>query len=241
MSPTKHDLERALALYWETKDKQREEAERRGSTAEGTSVAVRGGGHFAPLVNLVAQFFIDAGYPPSSIGAQGATVELPGYYRPTKRWDLVIAHRGVLVAAFEMKALGGPSFGNNYNNRVEEALGSAVDLSRARVARLLGNEQPWLGYFFIMEDHVKSRAQSTRAPRGKMFKEDPGWVGRSYQERFAQTGERLLEEKLYDAVCYVVSSPASPEPTEPSLLIDWKHFSAAIQGRISYLRQLGYP
>lgn len=70
----------------------------------------------------------------------------------------MIAHRGTLVAAFELKALGGPSYGNNYNNRVEEALGSAVDLRRAVLADLYPGEKPWLGYFFIMEDGDKSRS-----------------------------------------------------------------------------------
>jgi hypothetical protein len=51
--------------------------------------------------------------------------------------------RNTLVAAFELKALGGPSFGNNYNNRVEEALGSAVDLRRAALADLFPGEKPW--------------------------------------------------------------------------------------------------
>jgi hypothetical protein len=46
------------------------------------------------------------------------------------------------VAAFELKALGAPSFGNNYNNRVEEALGSAVDLRRAALADLFPGENP---------------------------------------------------------------------------------------------------
>jgi hypothetical protein len=51
----------------------------------------------------------------------------------------------------------------------------------------------------------------------------------------------MIDEKLYDALCYVVSSPADPSPREPAARLDWQHFSAAIQGRISYLKELGYP
>jgi hypothetical protein len=240
MAPTKSDLQLAIAAYWKAKDAQRAAAEAIQSTAEGSSKAVRGGGHFNPVVNLIARFFTDAGYPTSSIGAKGTKTILPGYYRPTKAWDLVVVHKGVLVAAIELKALGGPSFGNNYNNRVEEALGNASDLSRAGLSTLTGPEKPWLGYFFLMEDQVGSRRPGGE-PRGDSFVAEKVWHGRSYQQRFSITGERLLDEGLYDAICYLVSSPKDPGPREPSRRLDWRHFRAALDARLTYLSDLGYP
>ncbi|HSZ04735.1 MAG TPA: PaeR7I family type II restriction endonuclease [Solirubrobacteraceae bacterium] len=240
MSPTRSDLELAVAAYWKTKGEQLAAAEAIRSTAEGTSKAIRGGKHFNPVVNLISRFFLDAGYPESSIGATGARTNLPAYYRPAKAWDLVVVHRGVLVAAIELKALGGPSFGNNYNNRVEEALGNASDLSRAHLASLTGPEVPWLGYFFMMQDHPKSR-RPCRKPNGKSFEFDGIWKGRSYQDRFSVTGERLLDERVYDAVCYLVSSADDPGPREPSKRLDWQHFCAALDARLTYLSKLGYP
>jgi hypothetical protein len=240
MAPTRDDLELAVAAYWQTKADQLAAAEAIQSTAEGTSKAIRGGKHFNPVVNLIARFFTDAGYPASSIGATGAKTNLPAYYRPAKAWDLVVVHRGVLVAAIELKALGGPSFGNNYNNRVEEALGNANDLARAHLASLTGPEVPWLGYFFMMQDHAKSR-RPCRSPNGKSFAYEDIWRGRSYQERFSVTGERLLDERVYDAVCYLVSSAEDPRPREPSDRLDWLHFAAALEARIAYLSKLGYP
>lgn len=229
-----------MAAYWQGKHDQQTAAEAVSSTAEGSSKAVRGGGHFNPIANLIARFFTDAGYPPESIHASGAGVRLPGYYRPTKAWDLVVVHGGVLIAAVELKALGGPSFGNNYNNRVEEALGNAADLDRANFANLIGTEPPWLGYFFLMDDQEGSR-RASGTPRAMSFSQAPEWLGRSYQRRFELTGERLLDQKLYDAVCYVTSSPESPLPVEPSARLDWSHFSAAINARIRYLKDLGFP
>lgn len=73
------------------------------------------------------------------------------------------------------------------------------------------------------------------------FKTDPVWEGRSHQDRFEVTGERMLEQGLYDAVCYLVSSPALDEPKEPNPLLDWNHFSAALKGRLAYLDGLGIP
>jgi hypothetical protein len=149
------------------------------------------------------------------------------------------AHANTLVAAFELKALGGPSFGNNYNNRVEEALGSAVDLRRAALADLFPGEKPWLGYFFIMEDAPKTRSP-VKMPKGA-FPVEPVWRGRSYQTRFAVFCERLMAEGFYDAVCYITSSAKDPAPAEPVQSLDWRHFSAAIAGRLSYLEELGLP
>jgi Restriction endonuclease XhoI len=228
--------------YWKVKAGQLAAAEAAGSSAEGTSKAVRGGGHFTPIAALIAKLFLDAGYPVGSIatGQRDPRTTLPGYFRPTKDWDLVVSHRGVLVAAVELKALGGPSFGNNYNNRVEEALGNAADLSQANLAALVGPEKPWLGYFFVMEDHPKSRSPGGR-PRGRPFVSATEWHGRSYQERFVLTGERLLNEGHYDALCYLVSSADDPGPREPSRQLDWQHFVAAVQGRIAFLSGLGLP
>ena len=240
MPPNRADLELAILDYWKAKGAQLEAALASKSSAEGTSKAVRGGGHFNPIVNLLSEFFLEAGYPLSSMKAGRDDTVLPGHYRPSKAWDLVVVHEGVLVAAIELKALGGPSFGNNYNNRVEEALGNAVDLAQGNREALVGDEPPWLGYFFIMEDLDGSRRSIPRPKEGS-FPSDPEWLGRSYQDRFSLTGRRLLNDGLYDAICYVTSSADNPGPGEPSRQLDWAHFSAAIAARLTYLKDLGYP
>jgi hypothetical protein len=239
MTPTREDFELAVAAYWQAKDKQLAAAEEIQSTAEGSAKAVRGGGQFNPIVNLISRFFTDAGYPLESIGVKRGRVTLPSHFRPTKQWDLVVVHKGVLVAAIEMKALGGPSFGNNFNNRVEEALGSSIDLTRANLEGLVGPEKPWLGYFFLMNDELGSRRPLK--PQKGPFPVEEYWEGRSYQERFEITGSRLLGEGFYDAVCYLISSASDPNPREPVPQLDWQHFCAAIKARIEYLSGLGYP
>jgi len=80
-------------------------------------------------------------------------VELPGFFRPTKEWDLLVVRGRTLIAAIEAKSQVGPSFGNNFNNRTEEAIGSALDLWTAfREKAYLESPQPFLGYFFMLED-----------------------------------------------------------------------------------------
>lgn len=240
MAPSRGDFELAIAGYWGAKAAQLAAAELSRSTAEGSAKAVRGGGHFDPLIDVISRYFLDAGFPPESIGVKGSELVLPAYFRPNKAWDLVVVHRNILVAAIELKALGGPSFGNNYNNRVEEAIGSSADLKHANLGGLVGDETPWLGYFFLMDDQEESRRPCTRIRSGQ-FGFEPIWEELSYQDRFPITGRRMLDEGLYDAVCYVISSPDDPIPREPDPRLDWRHFSAAIQARIAYLVGLGIP
>jgi len=240
MAPSRKDLDIAVAAYWAAKGAQQAAAEAVSSTAEGSAKAVRGGGHFNPVANLLARFFTDAGYPAESIAASGRKTVLPGHFRPNKAWDLVVVHKEVLVAAIELKALGGPSYGNNYNNRVEEALGNAVDLSYANRVNLVGREKPWLGYFFLLDDSPEAR--QPREPReNPLIPSAPEWPVLSYRQRFSITGRRLVDEGLYDAVCYITASKSDPSPIEPEPLLDWRHFSAAIEARLTYLSKLGLP
>jgi hypothetical protein len=70
------------------------------------------------MANLVAEIFMEEGFPEASIQS-GSSLELPGYYRPEKKWDLLVVHEDTLAAAIEFKSQVGPSFGNNFNNRTE--------------------------------------------------------------------------------------------------------------------------
>lgn len=241
MTVSREDFEKAVAAYWDAKQTQNELSEIRNRVGAGTAGSVRGGKQFDSIAALLAKFFLDAGYPPAAIRItvkQG--LQLPGYYRPLKQWDVVVTHENTLVAAFELKALGGPSYGNNYNNRVEEAIGSAVDLRRAALANLFPGEKPWLGYFFIMEDGPKSRSE-VKMPKHAAFPVEEAWLGSSYQDRFAIFCERLMDEGLYDAVCYITSSAKNPVPVELVERCDWQHFCAEISARLTYLRELGLP
>lgn len=240
MTVSRQDFEDAVAAYWGVKKSQNELSAIKNKVGAGTAGSVRSGKHFDTIAALLAKFFLEAGYPSDAIRVtKSQKLELPGYYRPQKQWDLVVAHENTLVAAFELKALGGPSFGNNYNNRVEEALGSAVDLRRAALANLFPGEKPWLGYFFIMEDAVGSRSPVQVAEGAIPI--DRLWKGKSYQDRFAIFCERLMTESLYDAVCYIISSAENPKPIELTKSLDWRHFAAAISARLAYLQELGLP
>ena len=70
---------------------------------------------------------VKAGLPASSVyDARGKTT-VPGYFRATKDWDILVIHEGVLLAAIEIKSQiwsKDTDFGKNVNNRCEEAIGN---------------------------------------------------------------------------------------------------------------------
>jgi len=131
------------------------------------------------FVNLFTEAITQAGIPEQFVYYRKNAVELPGYFRRTQEWDLLVIKDNTLVAAVEAKSQVGPSFGNNFNNRMEEAMGSALDLWTAyRERAYLDSPQPFLGYFFMLEDCASSnRPVSVKEPHFKVFGD---FVGASY-------------------------------------------------------------
>ena len=110
-----------------------------------------------------------------------------------------------LIAAIEAKSQVGPSFGNNFNNRTEEAIGSALDLWTAfREKAYLDSPQPFLGYFFMLEDcDASNRPVGVQEPHFKVF---PEFVGASYMRRYELFCRKLVLERHYTASAFINSS-----------------------------------
>ena len=131
-------------------------------------------------------------------------VQLPGFFRPTKEWDIVVVVEGQLVLAIEAKSQAGPSFSNNFNNRTEEAMGSALDLWTAfREGAFNSTIRPWLGYLLILEDCPAS--QRPVKPREPHFKVFPEFANASYTGRYELFCRRLVRERKYDAACFITA------------------------------------
>lgn len=134
-------------------------------------------------------------------------VVLPGFFRPTKQWDLLVVHDGRLLAALELKSLCGPSFGNNANNRCEEALGNAYDFRKAQSEGLFGSgASPFLGYFILVEDSKGSK--KAVGPASPHFPSDKCFQGASYQNRMHLMCEKMVQHQLYSCAS-VLTAPAS--------------------------------
>lgn len=104
----------------------------------GSRDAVVGGKNMDGFAQLVREVVQHSGLPAASVHAGKRDVVLPGFFRATKNWDVLVIHQGRLLAVFEFKSQVG-SFGNNLNNRSEEVIGTAADLWIAHHHRAFGS------------------------------------------------------------------------------------------------------
>lgn len=199
-------VSKAVRYFWRVRtQQQRSQGSTTGKKDAGNRSAVTGGRHLNGFIDLLTEILAEAGLPDSAIHTESTT--LPGYFRPTKNWDLVVVVDGQLLASIECKAHIGPSFGNNFNNRVEEALGNSTDLLTAyREGKFRPSQKPWLGWLMLLEDTQKSTSP-VRAdePHFEVFQE---FMDTSYLKRYELFCERLVRERLYDAACLILSDKA---------------------------------
>lgn len=220
-STLKERFEKAIQYFWKVRDAQEQRQGAGGGKDAGQRAAVTGGGHCRGFADLFCQLLVESGIPDAQIYYQRAKpeigtvppnrsrnqkgTELPGYFRATKDWDLIEVAGSHLVASIELKSQIGPSFGNNFNNRTEEALGNALDLWEAyRVGAFKPSHRPWLGYFMLLEDCEKALTPvRVSEPHFPVF---PEFRDASYAKRYEILCERLVRERLYNAACFVLSS-----------------------------------
>lgn len=236
------ELKKAVKHFWQTRAGQKT---RQGSDSgvkdTGNRAAVTGGKHADGFVTLIAKIVRDAGLPDATIHTSSKIERtLPGYFRPTKEWDLVVVSGDNLVAVIEVKSQVG-SFGNNFNNRVEEALGNATDFWKAYAkGTFKPSAQPWLGYLFMLEAHPKSirptkRIELAPYPVDKAFQE------LSYAKRYEEVCQRLVRERLYDAACFFTSEAKNGlkgQYSQPNSELSINNFSASLSARAAAFAKL---
>src|SRR3990170_1341667 len=195
---------KAVAHYWKIRATQRQRQETGGKADQGLRSAVTGGAQMDGFIDLFTRLIILAGISEHFIFRKKA-VELPGFFRPTKEWDLLVVRDRQLIAAIEAKSQVGPSFGNNFNNRTEEAMGTALDLWTAfREKAYLQSPQPFLGYFFMLEDcEASNRPVGVQEPHFKVL---PEFVGASYMRRYEIFCRKLVLERHYTATAFIAST-----------------------------------
>jgi hypothetical protein len=224
----------AVAQYWTIRKLQQERQKLTGRTDQGARSAVTGGAQMGGFIQIFSRIITEAGVDPRFIFFKKA-LELPGFFRATKEWDLLVVKEGQLVAALEAKSQVGPSFSNNFNNRTEEALGSALDLWTAfREGAFNGGAQPFLGYFFMLEDHPASRAPvRVKEPHFKVF---PEFVGSSYATRYELLCRKLVRERHYTAAGFISSrrdTGLQGDYDEPAPDLSVSAFARALAAHVS--------
>jgi len=204
MDTLDQQMAKAVSHYWLTRKTQRERQSERGISDAGLRSAVTGGAQMDGFIQLFTDLIVNAGIDDKFIFRK-KSLELPGFFRPTKEWDLLVVKNGHLLVVIEAKSQAGPSFGNNFNNRTEEAMGSALDLWTAfRDGAFNGGVQPFLGYFFMLEDcEASNRPVGVKEPHFRVF---PEFVGASYMKRYELFCRKLILERHYTAASFIASN-----------------------------------
>lgn len=191
-------IKAAIKSFWETKQKQ--------LTASGDSSnrgAVVGGKQLDAFADLLKELAIEQGVPEECIYTSQAY--LPGYFRSSKDWDfLIVAPNKKLISAIELKSQIG-SYGNNFNNRAEESIGSAVDLWTAfRENQFPGQEAPWIGYLTVVgKDEGSINPVRNNEPHYPVL---PEFKTASYLDRYRILCQKLILERHYSMAALVSTS-----------------------------------
>lgn len=188
---------------------------------------VRSGKTLDGFIDLISWVVHNSGLPEAVVLTGNRDAQLPGYFRPTKSWDVVVLNRGTLIAAIELKSIA-DSFSKNSNNRNEEALGSGVDIKEAIAEEAFeGLARLFTGYLILVEEcletsrsvqiqlrHFRAMPEFMADPEkrdSKYVRQNNGIFppidGVSYIKRFDILCRRLMQKNLYTAAA-VITSPS---------------------------------
>jgi hypothetical protein len=225
----------AIQAFWGNREKARQKQVEAGVVDQGERAGVTGGKNMDGFTALVIDLVKANGLAHAAIHKERAVLTLPGFFRPTKVWDLIVMNDGRLIAAIELKSHIGPSFGNNFNNRAEEAIGTAHDLWTAYREGAYGkNPRPFVGWLMMVEDAPKSRRPvRDRSPNFRVF---PEFSSATYLTRYDILCTRLVQEQLYTTAC-VLASPRTAADTGDycslSEMTNLRTFVTALAGHIA--------
>ena len=225
-------IKASIKSFWETKKKQ--------LTASGDSSnrgAVVGGKQLDAFAELLKTIAIENGIPEECIYTSQAY--LPGFFRSSKNWDfLIIAPNKKLIAAVELKSQIG-SYGNNFNNRTEEALGDAVDLWTAfRENQFPGQSAPWVGYLTVVgKDEGSTSPVRNNEPHYPVL---PEFQDATYLDRYRILCQKLILERHYSMAALICTSgPEHYEDVSEDTSIDrfLQSFIGHLIGNLHEFRQ----
>ncbi len=225
----------AIMAFWGNREKAKQKQIESGNVDQGERASVTAGKNMDGFIALVIDLVKTNGLAHADIHRQRTVLTLPGFFRPTKLWDILVINEGRLIAAVELKSQIGPSFGNNFNNRTEEAIGTAHDLWTAYRENAFGKHpRPFIGWMMLVEDAPESRSPvRDTSPHFPVF---PEFQGASYLKRYDILCQRLVQEQLYTTAS-VIASPRTASATGEyaimSEMTSLKTFVTSLAGHIA--------
>ncbi|GAB7081152.1 PaeR7I family type II restriction endonuclease [Desulfobulbus rhabdoformis] len=225
----------AVQAFWGNREAARQKQIESGKADQGERAGVTAGKNMDGFIALILDIIRANGLAHADIHQKRAVLTLPGFFRPTKLWDLLVIHKGELIAAIELKSQVGPSFGNNFNNRTEESIGTAHDLWTAYREGAFGKQpRPFVGWLMLVEDAPESRSPvKDNSPHFPVFEE---FKGASYLQRYDLLCQKLTQEQLYTTAS-VIASPRtaadSGDFSSLSSMTSLKTFVSSLAGHIA--------
>ncbi|QDU61753.1 Type-2 restriction enzyme PaeR7I [Planctomycetes bacterium Pan216] len=226
------NVRNAVLAFWNTRQESAAKQEAIGRFDQGQRSGVTSGKNMDGFVGFVADIVQRNGIAEECIYLKRRVLSLPGYFRPTKLWDMLVIHNDHLVAALEFKSQAG-SFGNNFNNRTEEALGTALDLMTAFREGAFGDQpRPFVGWMMLLEDAPSSRKPvGDRSPHFPAF---PEFAMASYAKRYHILCRKMMQENLYDAAALLLSPRGkSGVYSEMDTMTSLRTFATQLAGRVA--------
>ena len=225
----------AVKAFWGNRQAARQKQIESGKADQGERAGVTAGKNMDGFLALVLDIIKANGMAHAEIHQNRAMLTLPGYFRPTKLWDNLVIYKGELIAAVELKSQVGPSFGNNFNNRSEEAIGTAHDLWTAFREDAFGKQpRPFVGWVMMVEDAPESRKPvRDSSPHFPVFDE---FKGASYLKRYDLLCQRLVKERLYTTATLIAAERSAVDTgnfTELSSMTGLRTFVSALAGHIA--------
>ncbi len=224
----------AVKVFWGSRAAAKQKQRESGKPDQGERGGVTAGKNMDKFLELVLDIIKANGLAHAEIHLNRTMLTLPGYFRPTKIWDLLVLYKGELIAAIELKSHIG-SFGNNFNNRAEEAIGTALDLWTAFREEAFGKQpRPFVGWLMLVEDSPKSRKPvRTLSPHFAVFEE---FKGASYLKRYDLLCQRLVQEQLYTTAAVIAAERRAVDTgdfTELSSMTSLKTFITSLAGHVA--------
>lgn len=235
LSDYENKAREAVKAFWGNRAAAVSKQKKLGKEDQGERAGVTAGKNMDGFLALIQDVVRANGLSDAHMMIERKVLTLPGYFRPTKLWDLLVMNEGRLVAALELKSQVGPSFGNNFNNRTEEALGTSHDFWTAyRKGAFGAAPSPFVGWLMLMEDAPESRrAVNDKSPHFAVF---PEFNKASYLDRYNILCRKLVQEQLYTTAT-IIASPRTAANTgdysELSDLTSLKTFITSFAGHIA--------
>jgi hypothetical protein len=227
------EISDAVRWYWETRAGQAKDQKVSENSTRGRRADVLGGNQMDGFAGLVEDILAENGVPRDSV-VHDYHATLPGYFRHEKEWDTAVVHDGELLAAIEFKSQAS-SFGNNLNNRAEEAVGSNTDLLEAYEEGVFEpSPPPWVGYLMLMADNEASR--NTPNLREPNFSADEEFQGATYVDRMELLCLRMLRKRLVNGAAFILSDRddgIEGKYREPNKELRFERFARALTAHVS--------